>query len=302
MQKGLPWLELAPAKVNLSLHVVGRRDDGYHALESLVAFADLGDSLTLEPDRPLALAVTGPGASSSGPIAENLVMKAVEAMVRAMPGLRLGALSLTKLLPVAAGLGGGSADAAAALRLLGRLNGIAADDSRLFDIARTIGADVPVCLASTTRMMTGAGEALGPPLALPPLLAVLVNPGRPVATEQVFRALGLAVGTRLDGAGHPVIDCAEDMDSLVAALAPLRNDLQPPAIAIEPSIAEAIEHIRAQEGCRLVRMSGSGATCFGIFGNLSQTFEAVRNLRMKHSRWWVQPAILGGRYPVRSGL
>jgi 4-diphosphocytidyl-2-C-methyl-D-erythritol kinase len=299
MQPAGPWQELAPAKINLTLHIRGRRADGYHELESLVAFADLADTLCLQPDAPLALDVTGPTARGAGPLEDNLVLKAVEALVRRAPGIRLGAFKLTKQLPVAAGIGGGSSDAAAALRLLARLNGLPLHDLAVVEAARAVGADVPVCLEAQARLMRGAGERLGRPLTLPPLLAVLVNPGRPLSTEAVFRRLGVAKGQMLETGAHVDLDAAIDIPTLIAVLAGARNDLQPAAVEVEPVIAEVIEAMRAQEGCQIARMSGSGATCFALFGTLSQTFDAVRNLRRKRSRWWVQPAILGGR-PNRS--
>ncbi|HMK79009.1 MAG TPA: 4-(cytidine 5'-diphospho)-2-C-methyl-D-erythritol kinase, partial [Xanthobacteraceae bacterium] len=169
--------ELAPAKVNLTLHVLGRRADGYHEIESLVVFADVGDRLTLAPGAALSLRVTGPTAAAAGEGGDNLVLKAARALAERVEGLRLGRFSLEKQLPVAAGLGGGSSDAAAALRLIAQENSLPLDDTRLSGAARATGADVPVCLAARARMMRGIGEILGQPLALPPLPAVLVNPG-----------------------------------------------------------------------------------------------------------------------------
>src|SRR5215470_2715447 len=180
--------EPAPAKVNLTLRVLGRRADGYHDIESLVAFAGVGDELGFTPGGALALAVSGPTARASGEVADNLVLKAARALAERVPGLQTGHFSLSKRLPVAAGLGGGSADAAAALRLLARANRIALDDTRLADAARATGADVPVCLDPRARVMRGIGEVLSPPINLPPLPTVLVNPGVPLATKDVFAA------------------------------------------------------------------------------------------------------------------
>jgi 4-diphosphocytidyl-2-C-methyl-D-erythritol kinase len=168
----------APAKINLSLHIVRRREDGYHDLESLVAFAGSGDLLVLRPSRELSLETTGPTAAAAAAGAgDNLVLRAARALAERVPGLTLGAFHLTKRLPVAAGIGGGSSDAAAALRLLAQANDLALEDPRVFEAAHATGADVPVCLDPRARMMRGIGERLGPPIQLPPLAAVLVNPG-----------------------------------------------------------------------------------------------------------------------------
>ena len=181
--------ELAPAKINLTLHVTGRRADAYHDIESLVAFAAVGDTLTFALGHGLALVVRGPTATASGAISDNLVLKAARHLSDCIEGLKLGRFVLSKRLPVAAGVGGGSADAAAALRLLARANHIALDDSRLMAAARATGADVPVCLTPRPRLMRGIGDILSDPLELPPLPAVLVNPGVGVPTKDVFAAL-----------------------------------------------------------------------------------------------------------------
>lgn len=277
--------ERARAKVNLTLRVLGRRADGYHELESLVAFASLGDTLSLAPDGPLSLTVSGPQ-SAGLDSKDNLVVKAAEALAGAFPGLRLGAFHLVKRLPVASGIGGGSADAAAALRLLCQWNGIAVDDPPVTDIARSIGADVPVCLASKARVMRGVGEELGPELAMPPLFAVLVNPGVAVETKAVFRELGLAPGT--------VTGKADDAVSadLSWALQRGRNDLEAPALAIAPEIGTALSALRASPECRLARMSGSGATCFGLFDDCRKAAVAARALVATNPTWWVKPTLL----------
>jgi len=178
-----PLLEKACAKINLTLRVFGRREDGYHELESLVAFADLADKLELEPARATALEISGPFAAACGPVADNLVLKAAAALAARVGALQSGRFLLEKTLPVAAGIGGGSADAAAALRLLARLNGLAPDDPRLAAAALATGADVPVCLDSRSRIMRGVGDLLSEPFALPSLPALLVNPGTPLATR-----------------------------------------------------------------------------------------------------------------------
>lgn len=285
--------ELAPAKINLTLHVHGRRKDGYHELESLVVFADVTDALTLDPEAPLGLTVSGPTAQLSGPTEKNLVFRAVREMQVRIPDLKLGAFDLAKHLPAAGGIGGGSSDAAAAIRLIARHNALSLDDRRIFDAARAVGADVPVCVEAKPRMMSGAGERLGPVLNLPRLNAVLVNPGLPVATEDVFAELGLQPGQTIESPPHFRIASAIRAETLMALLNEGRNDLQPPAIRRLPVIAEVIEALQQQPDCRLARMSGSGATCFGLFPTLGAAFEAVRNLRRDHRSWWIQPATLG---------
>jgi 4-diphosphocytidyl-2-C-methyl-D-erythritol kinase len=271
----------APAQVNLTLHVLGRRPDGYHELESLVAFAGTGDDLSLRPGA-LSLSVSGPTANAAGGGADNLVLKAARALARRVPGLTTGAFHLTKRLPVAAGLGGGSADAAAALRLLARLNGLAFDDPAILSAASDTGADVPVCLQSRARMMAGAGEVLGPALRLPPLFTVLANPGVPVATAAVFQALALKASP------HPAIGPALDRPRLVAAIAAGRNDLETAAIALAPAIGEALASMRAATGCRLARMSGSGATVFGLFDDGAASLAAAKEIRRARPGWWIK--------------
>lgn len=282
----------APAKVNLTLHILGRRaEDGYHALESLVAFAGTADRLTLDPDAPLGLTVSGPTAGPAGPTGDNLVLRAGRHLAARLPGLRTGAFHLTKRLPVAAGIGGGSSDAAAALRLLARLNRLSPDDPAVVAAARATGADVPVCLDPQARMMCGVGEEIGPPLHLAPLPAVLVNPGVPVPTAPVFKALGLAAGQSLPGADHPVIGEGLDGDALVAAIGPARNDLEAPALTVAPVIGTVLAALRAQ-GCRLARMSGSGATVFALFDDRRRAVRAASALRAAHPEWWVAPTFL----------
>lgn len=282
----------APAKVNLSLHVLGRRaKDGYHVLESLVAFAGVADRLTLRPGAELSLTVSGPTAGPSGPEGDNLVLKAARDLATRLPGLTLGAFHLLKRLPVAAGIGGGSSDAAAALRLLARANGLAPDHPAVWAAARATGADVPVCLDPRGRMMRGAGEEVGPALGLPAMPAVLINPGVPVPTAPVFKALGLAVGETLPGAAHPSIGAEGDADRVLRDLRPARNDLEGPALTVAPVIGEALAALRGQT-CRLARMSGSGATVFGLFADRRGAVDAARRLRQAHPTWWIAPTFL----------
>jgi 4-diphosphocytidyl-2-C-methyl-D-erythritol kinase len=276
----------APAKVNLTLHVLGRRPDGYHELESLVAFAGIGDRLTFRPGDRLELAVSGPTGAAAGTGDDNLVLKAARGLAARAEGLRPGRFTLDKQLPVAAGLGGGSSDAAAALRLLAEFNGLSLDDERIRAAAQATGADVPVCLDPRARMMRGIGEILSAPMHLPELPAVLVNPGVAVPTKDVFAALA---APRLAGPPEPDEFIAIDTDaaSLVPLLAARRNDLQTPAIKLQPVIAEVLRGLERSANCLLARMSGSGATCFGLFGSSGTAEEAARRMQAAHPDWWV---------------
>lgn len=273
--------ETAPAKINLFLHVLGRQADGYHVLESLVTFADIGDELEIEPDRALSLSVEGPFSFGIGGD-DNLVLKAARAATAQFGRLRLGAFRLVKNLPVAAGIGGGSSDAAAALRLIARLNGIDAEDSRLVDAARTLGADVPVCLDPTApRLMHGIGHELGNRLYGLRYPAVLVNPVVPLETRAVFGGLGLSPGDRF-------VPMSVKTPGDLTALDGTRNDLEGPAKALVPEIEAVLEALRAFPGCRFARMSGSGATCFAIFDTYAEGADAAARLQTDWE-WWARP-------------
>lgn len=284
------------AKVNLTLRVVGRRVDGYHDLESVVAFADCADRLTLAPGSELELKTTGPLAAACGDTSDNLVLKAALLLRELVPDLKVGSFTLEKVLPVAAGIGGGSADAAAALRLLARLNGLALDDPRLLEVALQTGADVPVCLASRACDMTGVGETLLP-LSLPKIPCVMVNPRVPVATKDVFKELGLRNGELLVGATDVMQATAwpEDgasVEDWVEVLAANFNDLEAPAMRIQPVIGDVLSALSATNGAWLARMSGSGATCFAIFENTADAQRASQKIQRDHPRWWVHAGIL----------
>lgn len=282
--------DAAPAKVNLTLRVLGKRADGYHELESLVTFTTAGDRLTLSPDAPDGLAVSGPTAPQAGPTADNLVLKATRALAERVPGLKAGAFDLVKHLPAGGGLGGGSSDAAAALRLLARENGLSPDDPRLAAAALATGADVPVCLDGKPRVMRGVGEKLSAPLSLPPLFAVLVNPGFPLATKDVFRALGLTPGERCGRPGDDAVPA--DPDGFYEYLADNGNDLEAPAISLAPAVGDLLDALRRLSGCRLARMSGSGSTCFALFDDPHEAADAALALGPKHPDWWVQASAL----------
>ena len=284
------------AKVNLTLRVVGRRVDGYHDLESVVAFADCADRVTLTPGPGLNLGITGPLAQACGETSDNLVFKAAQLLGERVPDLVLGDFVLDKMLPVAAGIGGGSADAAAALRLLAQANGLALDDRRLIEVARLTGADVPVCLASRACVMTGVGETLMP-LSLPKMPCVMVNPRVPVATKDVFKALGLRNGQLLVGAtdvlrGTAWPEAGASLEDWVEALAAGSNDLEAPATRIQPVIGEVLAALSASNGAWLARMSGSGATCFAIYENTAEAQRAAQKIQTDHPGWWVHAGIL----------
>jgi 4-diphosphocytidyl-2-C-methyl-D-erythritol kinase len=287
-----PLVENASAKVNLTLRVLGRRTDGYHEIESLVAFADFGDRLGLTPGNKLALELRGPNAARAGDDADNLVLKAARALAQQIPGIVLGVFDLEKNLPVAAGIGGGSADAAAALRLLAKANHLPPDDPRLYTAARSTGADVPVCLDPRPRLMRGIGEKLSAPLALPPLSAVLINPGVALATKDVF------AGWTPVPRPAPPLDLAtigkeHDHRQFLRSMSTQANDLEDAAIKLAPAIGKALAALRAMAGCCLARMSGSGATCFGLFDGTAAARSAEAALSNKYPQWWVRACALG---------
>ncbi len=285
-------VERAFAKINLTLHVVGRRADGYHELESLVAFAEASDTLTLQPGGALSLDMTGPYAGACGPNADNLVLKAFAALRERVPNLMGGRFALEKNLPVGAGIGGGSADAAAALRLLARANALALDDARLFAAARAVGADVPICIQSKARIMAGVGEILSPPVKLPSLPALLANPGVPVATRDVFgRWSEHERGPTMPGA--PAQEIPQQFDALIAFLGEYGNDLTPAATVCAGVIDEVLNALRALPNALLVRMSGSGSTCFALFSSMSAAVAAAHDLAAKHKDWWLCATRLG---------
>ncbi len=288
--------ETARAKVNLTLRVLGRRPDGYHDIESLVVFADCADTLTFAPGAELGLATGGPGAADCGEMSDNLVIRAARLLGERIPGLMLGQFTLDKHLPVAAGIGGGSADAAAALRLLARANGIAIDDQRIVDVARETGADIPVCLASRACTMTGVGENLSM-LDVPSMPCVMVNPRVGVATKDVFAALGLGKGELLAGAGDIMLSRGwpadgASFDAWIEAIGSGTNDLERPALKVEPVIDEVLSALRATDGVQLARMSGSGATCFAIYETIGDAGQAAKAISQTHPGWWVHAGVL----------
>jgi 4-diphosphocytidyl-2-C-methyl-D-erythritol kinase len=267
--------ETAPAKVNLALHVTGRRADGYHLIDSLVVFAGPCDSLHLAPADDLRLSVRGPFADEVPAGDDNLVLRAAAMLA---PG-RGAAITLEKNLPAAAGLGGGSADAAATLRALARLWSVPLGEPASY---AALGADVPVCLVGRPARMRGIGEIVEP-VELPcPLHIVLVNPRVPLSTASVFAALD-----RRDNPGLAPLPRCDTPAALAAYAARQRNDLEPPAVAAAPVIAEVLAAIRTTPGCLLARMSGSGATCFGLYADAVAGAAAKARLAAAHPGWWV---------------
>lgn len=285
-------IEAAPAKVNLALHVTGRRPDGYHSLETLVAFAEVGDELEAAPAGKDSLSISGPFAAGLGNGGSNLVSRALNAFRQRWPGaLPDGiALRLRKNLPVAAGLGGGSADAAAALRLFAGMAGTGIPFADLLDLARGLGADVPMCLYSHPAEVRGIGEIVLPLRHFPACHVVLVNPLVPVVTAEVFRRLEHRENPGLPALNDPLTRPAQ----LGLWLDETRNDLEPPAIALVPAIGDLIARLRDASGCILARMSGSGATVFGLFGSSAQAHQAAHDLREGAPGYWVAAAPLIG--------
>ena len=321
-----PFTIFAPAKINLALHVLGRRADGYHDLDSIAAFADIGDWLNFSPSRHFAITAGGPFAADLPPTDDNLIAKAWTKMRGLIPDLAPVAVHLTKNLPVASGIGGGSANAAAAIRAALRLAGITRYSEAVLAVALSLGADVPVCLIGKACRLQGMGERITPLENFRPLHAVLVNPGIAVSTIEVFRKLGLEKGRKF---GTPIGD--------ISAPASWRNDLMAPAIALAPVIGEVMAAMRlsypssrsgeggerkraggagaagegphpsrADDSARhlphasrgegketpFVSMSGSGATCFGLFPDKAAASAAVAALRHSHLEWWVARTIL----------
>jgi len=279
----------APAKVNLYLHVTGKRDDGYHLLDSLVVFAGMGDTLALEQADGLHLGLAGPGAIALENMAEgdNIVLRAARLLAEHAGTAANARITLAKRLPVAAGIGGGSADAAATLRGLTRLWNLSVSEEDLRALGLRLGADLPVCLAGHTTTMSGIGEHLAPAPALPPAWLLLVNPRRPLSTPAVFKA---RAGDFTPA--QPLTEAPETAQALAVALAARRNDLTAAAITLEPVVADMLALIAAQPHCLLARMSGSGATCFGLFADQDQAQAAAAALTRVQPQWWSAAAPL----------
>ena len=274
--------ERAPAKINLALHVLGRRSDGYHELDSIVAFANVADRLTFVDADEWRLDITGHFSVELSDTADNLVLQAARVFAHTFAALsRPYHITIEKNLPVAAGIGGGSADAAACLRALAALAG-GVDAERLRAVALGLGADVPVCLLGKACRMRGVGNHLDLLGEIAPMPAVLINPRQPVATAEVFARLALEPG---DTAFEGLVAGAD--------LASYRNDLTGPALAVAPVIGEVIEALEGAQGLHFARMSGSGATCFGIFLSIEEAEAAALEIMRAHPEWWVMPTTIG---------
>lgn len=276
----------APAKINLFLHVVGRRADGFHLLDSLVAFTDYGDELAVAPADDLSLTIDGPFASNLPGAADNLVLRAA-LRLRAECGASAGArIQLTKNLPVASGIGGGSADGAAALSALTKLWQSRVPPDRLAALGLELGADLPVCLAGRASFVGGIGESIDPAPPMADLDILLVNPLVPLPTIDVFRRRASGPdGARFGAPGRWTAPLA-DVDALCTRLSDCRNDLADAAIALVPEISAVLAFIAGQAGCRLARLSGSGATCFGLFANGAAVLAAATAILKERPDWW----------------
>ena len=282
----------APAKINLTLQVIGRRADGFHEIESLVAFGGICDWLGYEPGPDLTLEVCGPRAVESGAVGDNLVLRAARALAARIPRPILGRFRLVKRLPAAAGLGGGSADAAAALRALADANGLPIEDGRLQEAALETGSDVPVCLSPRARMMTGIGDRVGPQVALPCVFAVLVNPRVAAPTGKVFEALGLAPGSLVRSPGPGLSTPDQNEPLTLNSLVSCRNDLEAGALRVAPAIVDVLERLSRLPDVKVTRMSGSGATCFALFDNRRSASTARRRIAADQPDWWVKATVL----------
>lgn len=283
----------APAKINLTLHVTGQRDDGYHLLDSLVAFADVGDELFIQIGNTLSVTTEGPEAAAVPADMDNLVLQ-VARLFEDMPG---ASFLLTKNLPVSSGIGGGSADAAAAFRGLMTFWSGGEVASELYDPARTpmakvllkLGADIPMCLMSQTARIQGIGEEISPLSGMPPMDAVLVNPRRAVSTPAVFGAMQSRKNPKMP----EVLPRFAGVNDFALWLATQRNDMQSAAIGLEPSIASVLKALASDATCKIARMSGSGATCFGLFEDRNSASAAAATLRAAHPDWWVVATKIG---------
>lgn len=285
-------LPTAPAKINLFLHVGSARADGYHPIESLAAFADIGDDLRFETGGDaFSIQVTGPYAEDAGEPANNLVLKAAHALRRRIAAVGGGAFRLTKNLPAGAGLGGGSSDAAAALRLLAEANGLAKGDPALLEAAKETGADVAVCLERKARLVSGIGDVLSEPVAIPPLPAVIVYPGAPASTPAVYRAFD---GMKASSAplGMRVSEIPHERAGFFRFLHNQTNDLTSAAWSVTPEIAEADAALRNTDHALLIRMSGSGSTVFALHETMERAEAEAAAIRAQYPRWWVKTATL----------
>jgi 4-diphosphocytidyl-2-C-methyl-D-erythritol kinase len=279
----------APAKLNLYLHVTGRRPDGYHLLDSLVAFAGVRDTVAAAPADALSLAVEGPFAAAVPAGGDNLALRAAGALARLCGETRGARLTLAKRLPVGAGMGGGSADAAAAIRALTALWGARPPADEVQRLALALGADVPACLAGRAAFVGGIGERIAAAPALPPCWVVLAHPGRPLATEAVYRGFG----GRFSGPAR-FDEAPADARSLARLLDARGNDLTEAAVRLEPAVGDVLAALASLPKALLARMTGSGAACFALFAGVAEAGPAAAILKAKRPAWWVAAAPLLG--------
>jgi len=282
--------DIGRAKINLTLDVLGRRPDGFHELRSLVAFANFGDELELLPAEDLALDVAGPFAASIG--SDNLILEAAYAARAKVPGLKLGRFRLNKNLPVAAGLGGGSADAAAALRLIARANNGSMPQALLAELAAKLGSDVSVCLASRPALITGRGEKVEPATGFPACGVILANPGEPLATKAVYATLHAGPLGALPSRHGEILDFRCDLATLLAFVLSGANALEVPAVSLVPKIKDVLAALNALENVRLARLSGSGPTCFALVATEDDAKRGAAHLATKYPDWWIASGVL----------
>jgi 4-diphosphocytidyl-2-C-methyl-D-erythritol kinase len=286
-------IEFAPAKINLSLRILGRRSDGFHALQSIVAFASVGDHLSMDLTAAPGIDLTGPFASAI--VGDNIVTRACDAVRKAAPQARIGRITIEKNLPVAAGLGGGSADAAAVLRLIQRANPDLKTAIDWRSLAASLGADVPACLHNTAAWIEGTGTSVTPIVSMPKLHAVLVNTRDPVPadkTRQIFAALN-APAVPAGTPEHQPPPQFRNAADLIGYLQRAANDLEAPACRALPATVTALDALRAQKSCQVVRMSGAGPTCFGIAASAAAAAAIAANLSAAHPGWWIMPTVIG---------
>jgi 4-diphosphocytidyl-2-C-methyl-D-erythritol kinase len=278
---------LAPAKINLFLHITGRRPDGYHLLQSLMVFVDVGDELEFSPHDSLFIDVDGPFAGDMPPPQENLVCRAAQLLAQEYKTQAHGRITLRKKLPVASGIAGGSSDAATALQGCARLWGLHEEPGRIQKIAQALGADVPACLARKPVWAEGIGEKITRLPEMPAMHFVLVNPLVPTPTPEVFRRFKGKFSAPLQFSGR-----RRSLSEWIADIRLYRNDLLEPALEVSPAIRDVLQALETTPGCAVARLSGSGATCFGIFETPEGAIAAVNHLKQKHPRWWIAPASL----------
>ena len=283
---------LAPAKINLYLQITGKRPNGYHEIDSLMTFADIGDEIEVRKSDALDLKITGPFAQhfsqaeqEAGPASKNLIIKAARALARAIDVPPTATITLTKNLPLGAGIGGGSSDTATTLWALCTLWNIPKDADFLPDLMLKLGADVPVCFTAQAARVRGIGEVLDPVPAIPETPALLIYPGKPCSTKDVF--------LRYDGAFSEPSATPPHFKNLSDVLQQKRNDLTKAAIETVPDIANVLHALDVQEGCTVARMSGSGSSCFGLFKTENAAQHAATHIKADNPDWWVKPCWIG---------